>query len=180
MQELLRWILDRLLWLWPLFKVRQWQRAIVVRNGIIIAEPDPGLHWRWPGVDEIRTCARCECVVNLPTAAIETSDGVAVAVSANIAYVVESMTVNYLAVWDIDDSLVNLAIGRIASYISMQESTKLKSQRAQLERALVNDLNKAVKEWGVRVTRVHLTDCVRVRALRHYVEGVSRVDSTLV
>lgn len=178
MQELLRWLLDRLLALSPIIRVYEWRFAMLVAGGIIKRELAPGLHWRLPIYHELVTVPRYEQVIDLATAVVETSDGVPVAVSANMAYIVEDVVTSYRAVWDLEGSLTNLSLGCIASYIATQEHSKLKSRRGVLERSLIATINSAVARWGIRITRVHLTDCVKVRSYRHYVEGVSFAKSS--
>src|SRR5687768_11455921 len=118
MQQLLQYILDRLMTLWPFVMVREWNIALLVRGGKILRELGPGIWWRWPFIDEIRYCTRTECVVDLATAAIETRDGKAMAISANMAYRVTSAAKVWRTVFDMDDSLTRLALGRIASHVA--------------------------------------------------------------
>jgi regulator of protease activity HflC (stomatin/prohibitin superfamily) len=172
MQQLLQYILDRLMTLWPLYVVREWNTAVLVRGGKIKRELLPGIGWRWPFLDEVLSSPRTECVVDLSTAAIETRDGIAVALSANMAYRITSLAKLWRTVYDMDDSLSRLAIGRIASHVACLRAASLKTKRDQLEANLVADLAVAAAAWGIEVTRVHVTDCVRIKAHRHYVEGI--------
>lgn len=175
MQELLHFLLDQFWELCPLFRVEEWELGMLVRGGKILRELAPGIHWKVPYLDEIKTHTSAEVVIDLATAAVETSDGIPFAVSANIAYCMESIAANYRAVWDGEESLQRLALGRIASYLAEKDAAHLRADRGALERRLRTDLNRSVKDWGLNVTRVHLTDCVRIRAHRHYVDGIGHV-----
>ena len=149
MQQLLQYILERLMALWPLSVINEWRQGILVRGGKIVKELSPGIHWRWPFLDAVLTFPRTECVIDLGTAAVETRDGIAVAVSANVAYRVRSVAQVWRSVWDMDDSLSRLAIGRIASHIGGIRASAMKTKRNLLEAALVSDLGEATAEWGV-------------------------------
>ena len=172
MLDLVRFLLDGLLLLWPFVIVDEWEHAMLVRRGIITRELGAGIHFRWPLLDRVETYPRVEQVEDLYVAVVETSDNIPFAVSANIAFRMVSLPQNWRAVYDSDESLTRLAIGRIASTIAARPMEALRRDRGVLERNLRSDLNAAVKDWGIKITRVHITDCVRVRALRHYVDGV--------
>lgn len=170
MQELIKFILDRLLALWPLALVNEWQLAMLVRNGRIMRDLGPGLHWRWPLVEQVTTWARTEISLDLPTAAITTADGVAVAVSANLGFRVVDLARCFRTVWNVQDSIGTIALGRIAATCSAFTFAQL-CVRGHAETTARAALAETMAPMGLGVERLHFTDCVRLRAHRLYHDG---------
>lgn len=170
MQALIDFIVRNLLALWPIARVYDWQQAMIVRGGRIRRELSPGLHWRWLFLEEVKVWPSTECVVDLKTGAITTIDDVAVVLSANVGYRLESIRKAWATVWNLEESLRAVAIGRLSSYAAALEWADLTGDRAELERQMLDDLNAAIAEWGLKVTRVHLTDCVKARQHRLFMD----------
>lgn len=173
MQQLIQFLLDRLLMLWPIARVGEWQLAMLVRGGHIVRELAPGLCWRIPLLDQVMTYPATEISIDLDAATVETADGIAYTVSANISYRMVSMARNWRTVWNLDVSLGRVALGRLASFVSTVQSADLSSGRARIEAQLLADLAGELAVWGIVVTRMHLTDCVRGRVSRLYHNGIT-------
>lgn len=86
MQALIDFLLRNLRALWPIEAVDEWQRAILVRGGLIVRELEPGLRWRWPFLDRVVTWPASEVVLDLGTSTITTADGITAALSGNLSY----------------------------------------------------------------------------------------------
>ncbi len=171
MQELIKFILDRLLALWPLRRVDEWQLGLMVRGGIIQRELGPGLHWTVPLWDQVKTYPNTEISVDLEAATVETADGQIYTVSANVSYRMTSIEAYWRAVWNLELNLARVARGRLASFLATAKSAELNGGRGRIEDALRADLAGELEPWGIEVTRFHLTDCVRCRAVRLYHDG---------
>ena len=173
MQALIDFIIRNLVAIQPWCRIDAWNTAVRVRWGILKEELTPGFHWRIPFIDEIRTYPRTECVADLKTAAITTKDGESVVVSGNVGFRCLSIRQMWETVWSADDSLRQLALGRLASECANREWSELHGEgRARLEAELRDAVNASVAQWGVEVTRVHLTDCVKSRQSRLFVDGL--------
>lgn len=171
MQALIDFLIRNLLALWPIARVYDWQVAARIRKGRIREELTPGLHWRWWFVDEVKTYPRTEQVVDVQAGAVTTTDGQSVVVSANIGYTVQSLGTLWRRVWNVDSSIKALAAGRILSDVAQRSWEDLHGNaRADLEATLRAAINSAVSGWGVTIERVHLTDCVKSRAHRVYLD----------
>ncbi len=128
----------------------------------------PGLWLRMPWVWPIEVVHVVPQVVNLPTQTVTTADGLALSFSANIQFEIDDATASWTKVQNVSDSVSFLCMSVLARKIracTLQES--LDGAR-ELERSIERSLSTRLKEWGVRVTDVGLTDMVRSRALRIY------------
>lgn len=173
MQALIDFLIRNLLALWPLARIYSWQQGLRVRCGIVREELDAGIHWRWWFIDEVKTWPITTIAADLDTAAVTTRDEIAVAISANLAYRVSSVRRVFLGSWNTEIALKQIALGIIASYCASRSWSELTTNRRQIEAHLVDELNSRVgTDWGLLIERVHLTDLVRARPHRHYVDGM--------
>lgn len=171
MQSLIDFILRQLSALWPIARVYEWDAAFMVRNGRITRELATGLHWRWWFIEEMRRYPKRECTVDLESAAITTSDGVAVALSANLSYEMVDISKCWRNVWNLEVTMAKTALGRLCSSSSRRSYEQLMARGTESE--LLAEMQRELGEpWGIRFTRLHLTDCVRLRAHRHYMDGM--------
>jgi regulator of protease activity HflC (stomatin/prohibitin superfamily) len=171
-QALIEFLLRQLKAFWPLAVVPEWQRAIRVRRGLIVGEVGPGLRWRWIFLEEIRTWPRSEVAIDLGTAAVTTTDGQSVAISANLGYLLVDMALCWRTLWSMESSLGKLALAVLASAVSQMSLDHLRTERSAAESELLSRLNAVAAGWGLKIVRLHLTDCVPLRAHRHYVDGI--------
>ena len=171
MQALIDFIVRNIMALWPIEVVESWEIGLRVRLGIVREELAPGVHWRWWFIDNIITQPSTETVADLQTFSITTTDNKPATLSASLAYRVFSPKSLWLKVNDQDDSIHNLALGKLASICSGMSWKELKSDRQKTEKRLTKVLAKETEEWGVKITRVYLTDCVQAKQMRLFTEG---------
>lgn len=171
MQALIDFLIRNLLAVWPVARVRSWEQGLRIRAGIAREDLPPGLHWRWPFVDEVRTWPANDIGLDLSTAAITTRDGVACAVSANCVYRMRSIRAMHLRLWNTETTLRQIAAGVMASTCAGKAWASLQADRPALEAEIREAVNGALAEAGVEVLRLHLTDLVVVRPHRHYLDG---------
>ena len=166
MQALINFIIANLKAIWPISRVYSWHRGLLIRGGIIKRELDPGLHCRWPILDEVYTANCAEQTIDLPTAAVTTSCGRSVAVSANIAYRIFSPKSLWQKVSNIERSVTNLTLGFLASECTKRSWDDLTHRRDDVQSELAAHMSKQLEPWGVEITRVYLTDLVEARHYR--------------
>lgn len=128
----------------------------------------PGLWFRLPWIWPIEVVHVVSQVVNLPTQTVTTADGKTLSFSANVEYEIEDATASWTRVQNVSDSVAFLCMSGLARKIrscTLQESV---DGARELERSLERSLSTRLRDWGVRVTDVGLTDMVQTRALRLY------------
>jgi membrane protease subunit HflK len=175
LQALIDFLIRNLMALWPIARVYSWQIGLRIRNGVAREELRPGLHFRMLFIDEIIRCNVVENTVNLQTGSVVTVDDQTLSISANIAYRITSPKAMWLSVQEPDDSIADIALGKLISLCSKKTWHELKHNRAQVERWLRDRLVSETKDWGIEITRVFLTDCVPAKQIRLFNDGATAV-----
>lgn len=142
-----------------------------MRGGKAKDELPEGIHWRVPVLDEIIKYPKSEIAINLEPAAITSVDGKPFVLSANVTYKLTSIKKMYTNLWDVENSLKTMALGKIASSCAVESWEYLATNREDLEQGLLEELNEEFKDFGVQVLRVHLTDLVLAKPMRHYLDN---------
>jgi regulator of protease activity HflC (stomatin/prohibitin superfamily) len=157
--------------LWPIARVDTWEQGVVLRNGRIIRKLQPGIHWRWWFIEEVRTAWRTELTVDLPNASVTTTDGTSIIVSANIAYKIIDMKMLFETISNSGDTIKNVALGFLATECSRKTWKELTTDRPKLQDEFMQHLQETVSPWGLQMTRVYLTDLVPVKQIRLFSDG---------
>jgi regulator of protease activity HflC (stomatin/prohibitin superfamily) len=165
-QALINFIIAQWKALWPISRVYSWEKGLLIRGGIIRRELAPGLHVRWPVLDEVYRANCAEQTIDLPTAAVTTSCGKSVAASANLAYRTCSPKKLWSKVSNIERSVTNLTLGFLAGELTKRSWEDLTQRRDDVQSELAAHMSKQLEPWGVEVTRVYLTDLVEARHYR--------------
>lgn len=174
MQALIDFLIRNIMAFWPITRVNAWQMGLRVRLGRARDELGPGIHWRWPFLDQVMLWASTEITRDLPLSAVTTVDGHSVVISANVSFRMRSIRTMYLTVWDVESSLGFLTIGKLASACAQRTWPTLRDDRAALEASLLQDVAGEVSGWGIDVTRMHLTDLVLAKQYRFFGEMPTR------
>jgi regulator of protease activity HflC (stomatin/prohibitin superfamily) len=165
-QALINFIIAQWKAIWPISRVYGWQHGLMVRGGQLRRELKPGLHLRWPVLEEVYLAYATEQTIDLPTAAVTTSDGKSIAVSANIAYRVLNLKTLWSAVANIERSVTNISIGHLATECTKRSWEDLTDRRVDVQVELARIMSERLAPWGVEVTQVFLTDLVEARQWR--------------
>jgi regulator of protease activity HflC (stomatin/prohibitin superfamily) len=166
MQALVDFIVRNLMALWPVALVKEWEIAVMMRNGRIHRSLGTGLHWRWLFIEECKTWPSQEIVIDLPVGSCTTADGHTLTVSANLGYKVADYTTYLRSVWNGEASIKATAIGFLTSTVAGKDWQVMATDRKGFERELCASLGHVVAPWGVEVTRVYLTDLVEAKQYR--------------
>lgn len=166
MQALINFVIAQWKALWPISRVYTWEKGLLIRGGIIKRELAPGLHIRWPVLDEVYRANCAEQTIDLPTVAVTTSCGRSVAASANLAYRTHSPKALWSKVSNIERSVTNLTLGFLASELTKRTWEDLTQRRDEVQSELAAHMTKQLEVWGVEVTRVYLTDLIEAVSYR--------------
>jgi regulator of protease activity HflC (stomatin/prohibitin superfamily) len=128
----------------------------------------PGMHWWWPATTcwEVYPCSFQ--TDNLPSQTIETSDGTGVTLGGMISYAVSDvaalLTQCHSPVMAIR-TVTLPAIHQVASRMTWDQ-LKEEQRKGTINTKLRNAVQKKLKEFGLDVESVELTDMTKVKALR--------------
>ena len=167
-------VISKILWLWPWKLVMPWQRAVrscfVPFGGVRVTVLDPGIVRAIPWFDDVQIRDVQEDTDNLLTQSVTTKDGVAVSFSANFAYQIEDVRAMVFNVREFASSLRDVGMMHLADRVRDLTWAELRDGQRDLEKSLRGTLTTRAQGWGVKITRVGLTDLVKARQFRHFGE----------
>lgn len=139
--------------------VNEGNQALVERLGKYHKKLDPGLNYIIPFIDRIAVedTVREQVLDIAPQQAI-TKDNIAVEVDAVVLWRVLDLKEAYYAVEDVELAIQNLVMTSLRSMIGEMNLSDTYSSRADLNRKLLQQLDDATADWGVKVTRVELQE----------------------
>ena len=89
---------------------------------------------------------------------VSTQDGRSLRLRANVRYEVVDATAAWNNVQDYKDNLADECRTNIARVVRKREYAGLLADQDKVEREAKNEINAVVKEWGIKVHRVGITD----------------------
>lgn len=142
------------------FQVPQWQDAIVLRVGdpVRIITSDPGLHWRWPLIENVLYVDKRVLNFDAPAQELLTLDQKRIVISAYVRYQIEDPLVFYrVANSETNaESRIGSALGSALRSVigNVPMTATLTPQRADLMAAISQKLIEAAKPYGIRIVDV--------------------------
>lgn len=100
----------------PFRVIEQYQRAIVLRFGVLHRELAPGFHWRWPLVERVIEHTVVTSVHTLSPQSVTTIDGHSCVIQAVVTWRVRDVAKLLLDIEDADHALLDAAHGILAKH----------------------------------------------------------------
>lgn len=167
-------LITRVLELIPWTRVKPWQRAVrttyVPFKGVRVRVIEPGIGRHVWFFDEYEIRDVQEDTDNLLTQSVTTKDDVAVTFSANFAYEIEDVLAAVMNVKEFSSGLRDVGMMHLAERAREMTWAELRDGQKEMEKSLRGTLTTRAKSWGVKITRVGLTDLVKARQFRHFGE----------
>lgn len=144
---------------WSFRKSRREPHAVLQRKGILV--------W-WPAVSEVYLHSVAELTQDLPVQTIETTDGKVYAIKAVIAYDIPDLLTLLTTVSEPDKSIADCGSGAIHSATVHYDAAGLTqaNRDGSLDRRMKSEAYYALKDKGVRVTRVRLMELAQTGVYR--------------
>ncbi len=167
------WIQFILEWLhqfWPIRIVYSYQQGVRFWLGEDTKELTTGCYWFLPFFGNIEIVPTVPDVLDLGIHSITTKDNWCITFSANVAYEITSARLMFTKVQDFETSLQRIAEGHIASKVRDWTYEELIDSQKDLERSLKDTLETRAKNWGVKIHVVWVTDLVKARQYRLFMQ----------
>lgn len=139
--------------------VPQAENWVVERLGKYHTTLEGGLNYIIPFIDDIRVRYNMqEQTIDIPSQRVITKDNVSIYIDGLVFLrIVEAQSATYAAL-DVKHMISQLCQTTLRSEIGSLELDETLSSRDELNASLMNALNNASAEWGVKVTRVEVSD----------------------
>lgn len=139
--------------------VSQSEKHVVERFGRLRAVLGPGINLIVPFLDKVRHKVSV-LERQLPTQSQDaiTSDNVLVKVDTSVFYRILEPEKTVYRIRDVDGAIITTVAGIVRAQIGKMELDEVQSNRAQLIATIQADVETAVDEWGIEVTRAEILD----------------------
>lgn len=159
-QALLEW----LRMFWPFIIVMHFERGVRYWRGQIVGgNLEPNWYWCVPFFMHVETIPVKPDILRLYNMNISTQDDVAIRLRANVRFEITDAIAAWNNVQDYKDNMADEARTHIARVVRGREYAELLADQDKIERECKNEMNAVVKEWGIKVIRVGITDFTKTR-----------------
>lgn len=153
----------------PFIIVREYQEAVLLRNGKFQKILKKGLHLKIPFIDEYEAQHIVWTTLTLPAQSLVTADGYDVVIKAIVKYKVFDVKIFTLEVFDSIDAISDISQGKIKTIITERSWSEITDN--ELDNILTKKIKAEVRKYGVEVGQVTLTDLAKIKTLRLINEG---------
>lgn len=157
---------------WPLEKVMHYERGILYMCGQLRDEPtwwcyggqlEPRVYVVFPWLMEVHTVPVKPDILKLWNLNVSTKDDKQLRVRANVRYEIFDAVKAYNEIQDYKDNLGDEARTNLARVVRERDYAGLLADQSTVEREAKNAMNAVVKDWGIKVIRVGITDFTKTR-----------------
>ena len=158
--------------------ITQGNQALVERLGQYKRKLEPGLNFIIPFVDRIAIEETTrERVLDIAPQPAITKDNVSLEVNAVVYWRILDLEKAYYEVEDVEDAIGNLVVTTLRSAIGHQQLDETYSSREEINKTLLDELDKATESWGVRVLRVEVQDITLPKSIMESLEKERAAES---
>jgi regulator of protease activity HflC (stomatin/prohibitin superfamily) len=145
--------------------------ALVERLGQYHRKLEPGLNFIIPLLDAVvlEETTREKVLSIEPQQAI-TKDNVSLKADAVIYWQIIELEKVFYSVEDIESAIENLVVTTLRSAIGQLELEQTYASRATINQALLQQLDEAIANWGVKVTRVEVREITPAKTVMESLE----------
>ncbi len=148
----------------PFVVVNEYDGAIRIRLGIVKGELKPGLHFKWPFIDNISETQILTTTMSLSEQSITTKDWKSVVCRAVIKYKINNVTILLTKVNDATDAVSDMAKGIIRTEITKRNWENCNDET--LPKEVKSKVKKEAEKWGIEVIDVTFTDLSETPSFR--------------
>src|SRR5258706_1768038 len=136
--------------------VREYERLVVFRLGLLVGERGPGLIILIPGIERAVKVGLRTVTMDVPAQDVITKDNVSVKVNAVIYFRVIDSSRAIVQVENFLYATSQIAQTTLRSILGEQELDELLSERERLNQALQQGIDRQTEPWGVKVSTVEV------------------------
>lgn len=150
--------------------VEQGDAAIVQRLGKAHRVLQPGLNFVIPVLDTVLVETLREQLLDIEPQNAITKDSVPISIDTVVFWQILDLERAYYAVENLEESLKQLVFTSLRNEIGQLTLEEVVSSRNKINQALLTQLDKATKNWGVKVIRVEVQDIILSDTIRESLE----------
>lgn len=166
-------LLDLIIQLWeeiiPFIIILEYQEAVVLRFGKFCKVIKKGVHFKIPFFDNITKQHTTITTIGLPPQSLTTKDGQSIVVRGMIKYKIADVHNYIVLVYDAKDAMVDTTCGIIREIVN--DKTWQEIQLGKIDNMISKKVTLAMKDYGIEVHWVTLTDMALMKSLRLFTNG---------
>lgn len=140
------------------FKIRAYEKGVILRLGVYRGFKEPGLRFIIPFVDELLRVDQRVITMDIPPQDIITRDNVSIKVNAVLYFRVVEPSRSVLAVENFLYATSQIAQTTLRSVCGQAELDELLSERETINHKIQEIIDKHTDPWGVKVSLVEVKD----------------------
>jgi regulator of protease activity HflC (stomatin/prohibitin superfamily) len=140
------------------YKIRSYERGVILRFGVYRGQKEPGLNFILPFIDELTRVDQRVIAMEIPAQDIITRDNVSVKVTAVLYFRVVDPSRAVLAVENYLYATSQIAQTTLRSVCGEAELDDLLSKRDEVNHRIQEIIDRRTDPWGVKVSLVELKD----------------------
>ena len=122
-----------------------------------------GIHWYWPVTTEVETLPVVRQVLDTQPQTIMTKDHEPVYIAGLVVYTIVDLHKFMVENFDAEDSLDDIVQTAIRKTIVNRDFLTIQQARADVDKRLTTDVQKALEPFGIEVEAARITDFSRAR-----------------
>jgi regulator of protease activity HflC (stomatin/prohibitin superfamily) len=149
----------------PFVVIDQFERAVVLRFGVMHRELDPGFHWIIPfEVERVIADNVVPRTMNLGAQSLTTKDGAQIVLGVIVTARIHDIQKSLLEVENVDTAVQDSCYAEVARVV--HENTWEEMQAESINDELLKACRKRAFTYGVEIMRTQLSDLARCKTLR--------------
>lgn len=157
--------------------IEQGDTAIVQRLGKATRVLEPGLNIIIPFLDTVLVETMREQLLEIDPQNAITSDSVPIKVDTVVSWQIRDIKRAYYEVEDLEESLRQLVFTSLRNEIGQLTLQEVVSLQNQINEKLLDQVDKATQNWGVKVIRVEVQDIILSDTIRDSLERQQAAES---
>jgi regulator of protease activity HflC (stomatin/prohibitin superfamily) len=125
---------------------------------------DPGYHFYWPLIHEIRTCYITRQELDLPEQILTTKDNKTVLMSSSIVYRISSVTKAMIHTQDYASTAIEVAQRAIKELVTSSKFEELLIGDHDIENMLISLMQKDLRKYGLKVDNAFFTSLAQSKS----------------
>lgn len=152
----------------PFYVVDEFDKGIKLRLGRFKSVVEPGLRFKLPFMDEVLIESVVTNTYNLPSQALTTKDNKEIVVAAVVKYNISDIKKFMLNITDTESAIQDICLGKVRS--ALTSKNWVECQEDTVDNYISSKVRSEVKQYGISIEKVSLTDMTRVRSYRLFME----------
>ena len=148
----------------PIFIIKDYEQAVLLRKGRFKKILEPGVHLKWPFFDMFISQHTMLTTLTLPAQSLVTFDDNNIVIKSVVKFKIVDVKVFCLELFDSVDAISDISQVIIKEVIMNSEWDKCISN--DLDNVITKKVRSEIKKYGVFVEHVTLTNIAKIRTIR--------------